>query len=93
MSTLLIEGGHKLEGRVAVEGNKNAALPLLAACLLTSETCELRNVPPIRDVQTTAPVFASTAWATPASVTMKSRPPAIASDGLLGTPRFIVQAT
>ena len=35
MSTLLIEGGHRLSGRVHVEGNKNAALPLLAACLLT----------------------------------------------------------
>ena len=31
MSTLLIEGGTRLEGTVAVEGNKNAALPLLAA--------------------------------------------------------------
>jgi UDP-N-acetylglucosamine 1-carboxyvinyltransferase len=41
MSTLLIEGGHRLEGRVAVEGNKNAALPLLAACLLTEEECVL----------------------------------------------------
>ena len=45
MSTLLIEGGHRLEGRVAVEGNKNAALPLLAACLLTEEECVLTNVP------------------------------------------------
>ena len=50
MSTLLIEGGHRLEGRVAVEGNKNAALPLLAACLLTTEECVLTNVPRIRDV-------------------------------------------
>jgi UDP-N-acetylglucosamine 1-carboxyvinyltransferase len=50
MSTLLIEGGHRLEGRVAVEGNKNAALPLLAACLLTSEECVLTNVPRIGDV-------------------------------------------
>jgi UDP-N-acetylglucosamine 1-carboxyvinyltransferase len=47
MSTLLIEGGHRLEGRVAVEGNKNAALPLLAACLLTEEECVLTNVPRI----------------------------------------------
>jgi UDP-N-acetylglucosamine 1-carboxyvinyltransferase len=39
-----------LSGRITVEGNKNAALPLLAACLLTDETCELRNVPRIRDV-------------------------------------------
>ncbi|MFO7302975.1 MAG: UDP-N-acetylglucosamine 1-carboxyvinyltransferase [Acidobacteriota bacterium] len=50
MAELIIEGGRRLSGRVAVEGNKNAALPLLAACLLTSDTCELRNVPPIRDV-------------------------------------------
>jgi UDP-N-acetylglucosamine 1-carboxyvinyltransferase len=50
MSTLLIEGGHRLEGRVAVEGNKNAALPLLAACLLTDEVCTLTNVPRIGDV-------------------------------------------
>jgi UDP-N-acetylglucosamine 1-carboxyvinyltransferase len=39
---------------VAVEGNKNAALPLLAACLLTTEPCELSNVPRIRDVEVMA---------------------------------------
>jgi len=50
MSDLVIRGGRTLSGRVTVEGNKNAALPLLAACLLTPETCELRNVPRIRDV-------------------------------------------
>jgi UDP-N-acetylglucosamine 1-carboxyvinyltransferase len=54
MSTLLIEGGHKLQGRVAVEGNKNAALPLLAACLLTEEECVLTNVPRIGDVEVMA---------------------------------------
>jgi UDP-N-acetylglucosamine 1-carboxyvinyltransferase len=54
MSTLLIEGGHKLEGTVSVEGNKNAALPLLAACLLTAEECVLTNVPRIGDVQVMA---------------------------------------
>jgi UDP-N-acetylglucosamine 1-carboxyvinyltransferase len=54
MSTLLIEGGHRLEGRVAVEGNKNAALPLLAACLLTDEECVLSNVPRIGDVEVMA---------------------------------------
>src|SRR6187401_2256073 len=51
MWTLLIEGGHRLEGRVAVEGNKNAALPLLAACLLTEEECVLTNFPRIGDVE------------------------------------------
>jgi UDP-N-acetylglucosamine 1-carboxyvinyltransferase len=50
MSTLIIEGRHRLSGPVAVEGNKNAALPLLAACLLTTEECVLTNVPLISDV-------------------------------------------
>src|SRR3954469_20559371 len=54
MSTLLIEGGHRLEGRVSVEGNKNAALPLLAACLLTEDECVLTNVPRIGDVEVMA---------------------------------------
>ena len=54
MSTLLIEGGHRLAGRVAVEGNKNAALPLLAACLLTDDECVLTNVPRIGDVEVMA---------------------------------------
>ena len=49
-STLVIEGGHKLGGRVDVGGNKNSALPLLAACLLTEEQCEFKNVPGIKDV-------------------------------------------
>jgi UDP-N-acetylglucosamine 1-carboxyvinyltransferase len=51
MSTLLIEGGRPLSGTVEVEGNKNAALPLMAACLLTSDECVLHNVPRISDVE------------------------------------------
>jgi UDP-N-acetylglucosamine 1-carboxyvinyltransferase len=54
MSTLLIEGGHRLQGRLVVEGNKNAALPLLAACLLTEDECVLANVPRIGDVEVMA---------------------------------------
>jgi UDP-N-acetylglucosamine 1-carboxyvinyltransferase len=54
MSTLLIEGGKPLSGAVDVEGNKNAALPLLAACLLTKEECVLTNVPRISDVEVMA---------------------------------------
>jgi UDP-N-acetylglucosamine 1-carboxyvinyltransferase len=54
MSSLLIEGGHRLQGRVAVEGNKNAALPLLVACLLTEDECVLTNVPRIGDVEVMA---------------------------------------
>jgi len=54
MSTLLIEGGKRLSGSVDVEGNKNAALPLLAACLLTTDECVLTNVPRISDVEVMA---------------------------------------
>jgi UDP-N-acetylglucosamine 1-carboxyvinyltransferase len=54
MSTLLIEGGRRLSGRITVEGNKNAALPLLAACLLTDEVVELANVPRISDMRVMA---------------------------------------
>jgi UDP-N-acetylglucosamine 1-carboxyvinyltransferase len=50
MASLRIEGGRSLSGRVSVEGNKNSALPLIAACLLTDRACELTNVPRIRDV-------------------------------------------
>src|SRR5262245_20563454 len=54
MATLRIEGGQRLCGRIEVEGNKNAALPLLAACLLTTEPCVLTNVPLISDVDVMA---------------------------------------
>lgn len=54
MGTLRIEGGRRLSGAVSVEGNKNAALPLMAACLLSDEPCELHNVPRIRDVDVLA---------------------------------------
>ncbi|MGE0043452.1 MAG: UDP-N-acetylglucosamine 1-carboxyvinyltransferase [Vicinamibacterales bacterium] len=54
MSTLVIEGGHRLSGRIDIEGNKNAALPLMAACLLTDEPCVLTNVPRIADVEVMA---------------------------------------
>jgi UDP-N-acetylglucosamine 1-carboxyvinyltransferase len=50
----LVEGGQRLSGRVEVEGNKNSALPLLAACLLTDQECVLTNVPRIADVEVMA---------------------------------------
>ncbi|MFZ6021601.1 MAG: UDP-N-acetylglucosamine 1-carboxyvinyltransferase [Chloroflexota bacterium] len=52
MEKFIIEGGHPLRGEVTPAGNKNAALPLLAACLLTDEPVVLRNVPDILDVRT-----------------------------------------
>ncbi len=50
MEEFVIEGGVPLRGEVVPSGNKNAALPLLAACLLTEEPVVLRNLPLIRDV-------------------------------------------
>lgn len=53
MSKFIIEGGQPLSGEVTVSGNKNAALKLLPACLLTDEPVVLHNIPAIRDVQNT----------------------------------------
>ena len=50
--SFVIEGGHTLSGRLRAAGNKNGALPILAACLLTDEPVVLANVPRIRDVET-----------------------------------------
>src|SRR5438128_6854524 len=50
--SFVIEGGQPLNGRVSAAGNKNGALPILAACLLTDEPVLLSNVPRIRDVET-----------------------------------------
>ena len=52
MGTFAVEGGHHLVGSIRPAGNKNAALPCLAATLLASEPVTLRNVPRIRDVLT-----------------------------------------
>ncbi|MCU1350188.1 MAG: UDP-N-acetylglucosamine 1-carboxyvinyltransferase, partial [Acidobacteria bacterium] len=47
----VVEGGRRLEGTIRPGGNKNAALPILAACLLTDEPIVLRNLPDIQDVR------------------------------------------
>jgi UDP-N-acetylglucosamine 1-carboxyvinyltransferase len=51
MEKFIIEGGSPLSGTVAPAGNKNAALPALAATLLTAQEVVLRNIPRIRDVE------------------------------------------
>jgi UDP-N-acetylglucosamine 1-carboxyvinyltransferase len=51
MEKFIIDGGTPLEGTIVPAGNKNAALPALAACLLTPEEVVLRNIPRIRDVE------------------------------------------
>ncbi|MEY4754875.1 MAG: hypothetical protein RJA44_2550, partial [Pseudomonadota bacterium] len=53
MDKLLIRGGRRLQGEIAISGAKNAALPELCAALLTAEPVELRNVPRLQDVATT----------------------------------------
>jgi UDP-N-acetylglucosamine 1-carboxyvinyltransferase len=49
---LVIEGGVRLEGEVAISGAKNAALPILCASLLTRDALTVENVPHLRDVTT-----------------------------------------
>lgn len=52
MARFIIHGGKRLSGRHKVPGNKNAVLPMLAACVLTDEPVCLQNVPMIEDVHT-----------------------------------------
>jgi UDP-N-acetylglucosamine 1-carboxyvinyltransferase len=52
MDKLVMTGGSPLHGEVQIAGAKNAALPILCACLLSSDTIELHNVPDLQDVRT-----------------------------------------
>ncbi len=52
MDKLIVEGGQRLTGEVAISGAKNAALPLLCACLLTREPLTFTNVPALHDIHT-----------------------------------------
>lgn len=58
MDRFKIEGGRRLEGEVRISGAKNAALPAMAAALLTSEPVHLRNIPHVRDILTMAKLLA-----------------------------------
>ena len=49
MDKLIIHGGSKIKGAINISGSKNASLPILAATLLTGETCVIRNVPDVSD--------------------------------------------
>ena len=72
VDSFLIEGGHPLAGTIRAAGNKNGALPILAACLLTGEPVRLSNVPRIRDVETMIELLADlgvdAAWTGPNEV-------------------------
>ncbi len=56
---IVVEGGYTLNGEVSVSGAKNAALPILAATLLTSDECYLENLPDIEDIRTMASLLRS----------------------------------
>ena len=58
MQSFVIEGGRPLSGTVRASGNKNGALPILAACVLASDEVRLSNVPRIRDVETMVELLA-----------------------------------
>lgn len=55
----LVSGGHEISGSIELAGNKNEALPLLAACLLSDEAVEIRNIPNILDVFTMEKILES----------------------------------
>ncbi len=78
MPSYLVEGGHTLAGKIRPAGNKNAALPALAATLLAPEPVVLGNVPRIRDVETLVNIIASlgaeTEWTGPNEVTIDAGP-------------------
>ena len=57
MESLLIQGGKRLEGTLRVDGAKNAALPILAASVLTEDTVHLHDVPDILDVRRMADIL------------------------------------
>ena len=57
MSEYLIEGGGPVTGTIRASGNKNAALPCLAAALLSDEPVILRNIPDIEDVQVMLEIY------------------------------------
>ncbi len=59
MPSFLVEGGHTLHGSIRPAGNKNGALPALAATLLSTEAVTLENVPRIRDVETLLEILRS----------------------------------
>ena len=73
----IVEGGRRLSGAIEPGGNKNAALPIIAAALLTAETVILENVPRIRDTETLVDlvrsVGAEAAWTAANELTITAR--------------------
>ncbi len=72
MDKLKITGGVPLNGQAAMAGAKNAALPILAAALLTRDAVQLSNVPQLADVATVGKLCA--AWAPASNATAPMSP-------------------
>jgi len=77
MPKFIVEGGYSLAGEIRPSGNKNAALPMLAATLLTEEEVVLENVPDIKDVRTLMLLLehlgAEVAWTDTGRVSVRAR--------------------
>jgi UDP-N-acetylglucosamine 1-carboxyvinyltransferase len=73
----IVEGGHKLSGTILPSGNKNAALPIIAAALLTEHPVTLTNVPRIRDTETLVELIrsvgASAEWQKPNTLAIHAK--------------------
>ena len=73
----IVEGGHRLAGTIEPSGNKNAALPIIAAALLTEHPVTLGNVPRIRDTETLVELIrsvgASAEWQKPNTLAIHAR--------------------
>ncbi|MGN6170355.1 MAG: UDP-N-acetylglucosamine 1-carboxyvinyltransferase [Solirubrobacteraceae bacterium] len=76
MEKFVIEGGVPLSGTIVPAGNKNGALPILAACLLTEDEMVLRNVPRISDVEAMLALLetlgASVEWLSPSEISIRA---------------------
>ena len=77
MDKIVIEGGHTLKGVVEISGSKNAALPIMAAAILTDEPLTIRRLPNLTDVQTMATILSElgvrTEWSDPTTLTLTTR--------------------
>jgi UDP-N-acetylglucosamine 1-carboxyvinyltransferase len=73
----IVEGGHRLSGTILPSGNKNAALPIIAAALLTEQPVTLDNVPRIRDTETLVELIrsvgASAEWQAPNTLAIHAK--------------------
>lgn len=81
MAKFIINGGAKISGKHKTPGNKNAALPMLAACVLTEEPVHLTNVPMIKDVHTMLEILSDLG----VSVEVKNHTVALCAKGIRKT--------